>query len=165
MIWNATFIIDRLLVHAEVYLYFIDFSPNSITSTILIIITFKYIFLLVTPCSLWIFVPQPVIEPGPWQWKHWVLTTGLPKNFLKYILIPGVEHVFFPLDLKFLNNIIMVWFLHSKLHDFRCTIWWVLVDVYIPVKPPLQSTYLRLPSLPKMSLHPFVIHLSLHSCP
>ena len=25
-------------------------------------------------------VPWPGIEPRPWQWKHWVLTTGPPGN-------------------------------------------------------------------------------------
>ena len=30
-----------------------------------------------------ILVPPPGIEPGPWQWKLRVLTTGLPGNSLK----------------------------------------------------------------------------------
>ena len=29
-----------------------------------------------------ILVPQPRMEPGPWQWKHRVLTTGPPWNSL-----------------------------------------------------------------------------------
>ena len=111
---------------------------------------------LCSPTSDWTWaLAEKALSPN-----HW--TT---KGFSKIHLNTWCRACIFPLDLKFLNNIIMVWFLHSKLHDFRCTIWWVLVDVYIPVKPPLQSTYLRFPSLPKMSLHPFVIHLSLHSCP
>ena len=27
-----------------------------------------------------ILVPRPGIEPWPWQWKHWVPTTGTPGN-------------------------------------------------------------------------------------
>ena len=29
-------------------------------------------------CGIW--VPRPGIEPGPRQWKHWLLTTGLQGN-------------------------------------------------------------------------------------
>ena len=29
-----------------------------------------------------ILVPWPGIEPGLWQWNHWVLTTGLPRKSL-----------------------------------------------------------------------------------
>ena len=36
--------------------------------------------------SLQILVPWAGIEPTPWQWKHRVLTTGLPGNSLDYIL-------------------------------------------------------------------------------
>ena len=42
-----------------------------------------YIFLILAigcmACG--ILVPQPEIELRPWQWKHWVLTIGLPGNF------------------------------------------------------------------------------------
>ena len=34
-----------------------------------------------------ILAPQPGIEPGPWQWKRGVLTTRLPGNSLKDIVM------------------------------------------------------------------------------
>ena len=39
-------------------------------------------FFFFWPCHVvcGILVPWPGIEPGPQQWKHWVLTTGPPGN-------------------------------------------------------------------------------------
>ena len=31
-----------------------------------------------------ILVPRPRIEPRPWQWKCWVLTTGLPRKYQSF---------------------------------------------------------------------------------
>ena len=47
-------------------------------------ILFLFVFGTVPACG--ILVPQPGIEPGPQQWKCWVLTTGLPGNSLHPIL-------------------------------------------------------------------------------
>ena len=43
-------------------------------------------FFSAAPTSFGILVPQPGIEPGPRQWKPWVLATGLPGNSLDQIL-------------------------------------------------------------------------------
>ena len=41
-------------------------------------------------CSLWgISVPWPGIEPRPWHWNHWVLTTGPPGNFPEPRMLRG----------------------------------------------------------------------------
>ena len=34
-----------------------------------------------------ILVPQPEIKPGPWQWKHQVLTTGPPRSSFRMVNI------------------------------------------------------------------------------
>ena len=37
--------------------------------------------------------PKQRWNPGPWQWKHWVLTTGLPGDCLMYLswwLLPSL---------------------------------------------------------------------------
>ena len=44
-------------------------------------ICFTYLFILAALCRFQMLVLQPRFEPWPWQWKHWVLTTGEPGNF------------------------------------------------------------------------------------
>ena len=44
-----------------------------------------FFFFCCTACG--ILVPWPGIEPGPQQWEHWVLITGLPGNSLTVVLI------------------------------------------------------------------------------
>ena len=39
-----------------------------------------FFFFLVQHTACGILVPWPGIEPRPWQWKHRVLTSGLPGN-------------------------------------------------------------------------------------
>ena len=43
-----------------------------------LLLLFVYFWLCCMTCS--IFVPQPGIEPEPQQWKHQILTTGLPGS-------------------------------------------------------------------------------------
>ena len=52
-------------------------------------------------CSAWFvgtWLPEQGLNPGPQQWKQWVLTTGLPGNshslLLKIILYFGKKHSF-----------------------------------------------------------------------
>ena len=43
-------------------------------------------------CAAWgILAPGAGIEPGPQQWKRWVLTTGLPGNSLFHVIFTGQE--------------------------------------------------------------------------
>ena len=48
-------------------------------------------FFFFWPCHVAcrILVPRPRIKPGPRQWEHWLLTTGLPGNSLLTILKSG----------------------------------------------------------------------------
>ena len=48
------------------------------------VLSFTSILFFFWPCCMvcGILVPQPATEPGPQQWKCWVLTTGLPGNSL-----------------------------------------------------------------------------------
>ena len=54
--------------------------------------------ILLSPFFFWpcheacgVLVPQPEIEPWPWQWKCWVLTTGPPGNSLAESLLPCIQ--------------------------------------------------------------------------
>ena len=40
--------------------------------------TFFFFWLHCMACG--ILIPWPGIAPGPWQWKQWILTTGLPGS-------------------------------------------------------------------------------------
>ena len=46
------------------------------------VLSFPLQIFLSWPCwaAFRILVPQPGVEPGPWQRKHWVLSTGPPAN-------------------------------------------------------------------------------------
>lgn len=62
-----------------------------VTKSILCVI---FIWLHCEACG--ILVPQPVTEPGPWQWKHEVLTTGLPgSSCQKHFKIQPQIHISF----------------------------------------------------------------------
>ena len=43
---------------------------------------FNFFFFLLFCTACRILVPQPGFEPGPWRWKHRVLTAGPPENSL-----------------------------------------------------------------------------------
>ena len=45
------------------------------------------IIIIICHTACRILVPQPGIEPSPWQWKYWALTTGLPGNSLYVVII------------------------------------------------------------------------------
>ena len=42
----------------------------------------------------WVF-PKKRLNPGPQQWKHGVLTTGLPENYLSIIYVLSVIYTLF----------------------------------------------------------------------
>ena len=49
-------------------------------------------FSCTTGCG--ILVPPPGTEPGPQQWKHRVLTTGLPGNSMEFIQLPNNHYLY-----------------------------------------------------------------------
>ena len=46
---------------------------------------FSFFFFWPCPVACGILVPQPGIEPGPWQWNRQVLTTG-PPGYSRYFI-------------------------------------------------------------------------------
>ena len=60
-----------------------------------IVLGMVFLFVFLCFLSFWvmlhsyrILVPWPEIEPRPWQWKRWVLTTETPENSHNYSLYP-----------------------------------------------------------------------------
>ena len=58
-------------------------SLYHVTSVFISLQNSAALFVFCLHCTVCrILVPRPGIEPGPQQWKHWVLTTGKPGNSL-----------------------------------------------------------------------------------
>ena len=55
-------------------------SPLSFDSAYKTLSYFVLIIICLSLVACVILVYLPEIEPGSWQWKHWVLTTKLPEN-------------------------------------------------------------------------------------
>ena len=107
------------------------------------------IFFFFPGCSAWFvgtWLPEQGLNPGPQQWKQWVLTTGLPGNshslLLKIILYFGKKHSF---SCSRLIGIIAVkttliahWVVHHRFihhlieHSKRA---YVIINVLVPCPP------------------------------
>ena len=86
-------------------LYVWGFSCTLLFCAQFSIVSWQVLFLLFffffPGCSAWFvgtWLPEQGLNPGPQQWKQWVLTTGLPGNshslLLKIILYFGKKHSF-----------------------------------------------------------------------
>ena len=68
----------------------VPFSPHP-HQHLLFVLSLSVDFFFFQSCcaACEILVPGPGVEPGPWQWKHRVLTTGLPRNslFILFLII------------------------------------------------------------------------------
>ena len=90
---QAASLCHRLLPSASRQQWNVPFSLRGFqTAMCLTVCDFNFIYLFIIfffwPCHTvcWILVPWPGIEPEPQQWKHRILTTGLPVNSQSVIL-------------------------------------------------------------------------------
>ena len=92
----------------------------------------KFFFFWPHPAACRILVPRPGTEPVPLQWKHGVLTTGLPGNSLKLFSCPQSAIVSFlpvllfiihgPQTLHGFHNIHILFSPRQRPHVFHLTI-------------------------------------------
>ena len=81
---------QAILFHYFLFSWWTRHPHDASTSSIQMtngITYFAHFFFWLCHLACKILVPQPGIEPEPWQWKCWVLTPGPPGNSLESLTL------------------------------------------------------------------------------